>query len=225
MNLEELRAEVEIKVDDPSYTPDQYNKYINDCIAYAAGLVSIPSLKRMGTVVTLQDQAWVNIASVSSAMDSNRAFNGILRRVKRSDGSFPAVYPDLERLMDDYDLDEEGDIDSVTLEGNNLWYHKIPESPETLTFLAYVNPSLLVRNEDIPTDFPEFLHWKLFVHGTAWKIFDEIEDRSELEGNKPRTTEHYWHSFDDKNRDSGINQLRGWLGRVKSHHISSMWDM
>lgn len=220
MNLEEIRTEVEVIVDDPSYDSDRINSYINQCISYTAGQVSIPSLKRIGSIVTQTGLAYTSVSSVSNS----EVFSGRLRKVRKSDGSFPAVYPDLERLMNDYEMDEEGEVEAVALEGSTLWYALIPASPETLTILYYVDPSLLIRNEDVPSSFPDFLHNKLLVHGTAWMIFDQIEDKSELEGNKERTTSHYWLSFDTRNPSSGINLMREWMARIRPHHISSIWD-
>ena len=220
MNLEEIRTEVELKIEDPSYGPDQINGFVNGCVKYAANLVSIPSLKRIGTVDTQTGQSWTSVSSVGTP----ETFSGNLRRVKKANGTSPSIYPDLERLMDDYDMDSTGEVVAVTLEGNVLWYCHIPESTETLTLLYYVNPSLLVRNEDVPSDFPDHVHRKLFVHGTASMIFDEIENRSELEGEKVRTREHYWQAFEERNSESGINILRRWLARIRAHHISSVWD-
>ena len=220
MNLEELRVEVEIKVEDPSYGPDRINNLINQCVRYAAGQVALPSLKRVGTVQTVANQAYVSITPVANY----ESFAGVLKRVRKADSNFPKVYPDVERLMDDYDMEAEGEVEGVALEGSILWYARIPTTSETLTLLYYVYPSLLVRNEDVPSNFPEELHLKLFGHGTAWMIFDEIENRSELEGQKVKTAEHYWQSFDEKNPQSGLNQLRVWLAKVRPHHISSVWN-
>lgn len=221
MNLEEIRGEVEIKVEDPSYGADRLNSLINRCIKYSAAQVSIPSLKRIGTVVTQQGQSWTSLLQVAN----QETFSGVLKRVKRENGDSPKIYPDIERLMDDYSMDELGEVEAVALEGSNLWYCKMPETTqETLTVLYFVNPSLLVKNEDIPSDFPEHVHWKLFVHGTAYMVFDEIENASEIEGDKVRTKEHYWQSFDTRNPDSGINAMRGWLAKINAHHISSVWD-
>ena len=222
MNLEEIRTEVELKVEDPSYGPDQLDAFVNSCVQYAAALVSIPSLKRIGTVVTQEGESWVSLAT---GLTGNGTFSGHLKKVKKENGVFPLVYPDLDRLMLDYSLDEEGEVIAVALEGSTLWYTKMPETTqETLTLLYYVNPSRLVKNADAPSDFPEHVHRKLFVHGTAYMVWDEIENRSELEGQKVKTTEHYWQSFDERNAESGVNILRRWMARIKSHHISSVWN-
>jgi len=216
MKLEAIRNEVENIVDDASFDADTIDGYINDTLALVAGQINLPSLKRIGTVDTVVSQAYTSLNGVS------RSFSGVLRRVKKADGSEPTVYPDLERLMDDYyDMDAEGAVEAVTLEGSVLWYQKVPSIPETLTILYYENPSPLFKDEDEPSDFPAYLHRKLFVHGTAFIIFDKIEDG--VEGEKINAKSHYFHSLDSRNRDSGINKLREWLARTTPHHISSVW--
>ncbi|MFA5542464.1 MAG: hypothetical protein WDA47_01715 [Bacilli bacterium] len=166
---------------------------------------------------TVLDQAYVNISSSLS-------FSGHLKKVLISDSQDPVIYPDLERLLEDYTLDQVGSVEAVALEGNVLWYARIPEEAETLVLLYYASPSRLVKNGDVPIDIPAHCHRKLLVHGTLWMLFDEIENASELEGQKIKTRENYWLSFDSSNPTSGINELRYWLARVRAHHISSVWN-
>jgi hypothetical protein len=215
MNLEAIRNEVENLVDDQSYDADTIDRYINDTLAFAAGLVSLPTLKMIGVVDTVVGQAYM------SAVPADSTFSGVLRRVKKADGKEPRIYPDLERFLDDYTMDNEGQVEAVCLEGSVLWYQKIPSTPETLTILYFKNPSPLSQDNDEPSDFPGHTHRKLFVHGTAFTIFDQIEDG--VEGDKVNTQSQFFHSFNSRNPDSGINKLREWLARTQPHHISSVW--
>ena len=215
MNLEAIRNEVENLVDDSSYDADTIDRYINDTLAFAAGLISLPTLKMIGVVDTVVDQAYTSIVGVDPD------FSGVLRRVKKLNGNEPRIYPDLERFLDDYTMDNVGEVQAVCLEGSVLWYQKIPSTPETLTILYFKNPSPLSQDGDEPSDFPAHIHRKLFVHGTAYIIFDQIEDG--VEGDKVNTVSHFFHSFSSKNPDSGINKLREWLARTQPHHISSVW--
>ena len=215
MNLEAIRNEVENLVDDASYDADTIDRYINDTLAFAAGLVNLPSLKRIGSVETVVGQAFCSVVPADSS------FSGVLRRVKKSDGKEPRIYPDLERFMDDYAMDNEGAVEAVVLEGTVLWYQKIPATPETLTILYFENPSLLSKSADEPSDFPAHIHRKLFVNGTAFMLFDQIEDG--VDGDKVNTQSQFFHSFNEKNPDSGINRLREWLAKTQPHHISSVW--
>ena len=231
MKLKELVTEVEITVEDPnSYDSKDIAKAINSAIVEAAGMINIPQLKRIGTLSSQAGVGWVNMAGVSStgalANSFAETFSGLVRRVRVVDTEvIPKVYPDLERLQDDYPSDDEGDIVAVAQEGSILWYKNIPSASVTLSLVYFVNPPLLVRDDDVPTIFPEHVHRKLLIHGAAWWIWSEKEDRSELEGKKEKTAEHFWHSFDERNPKSGINMYREWLARTRPHHISSVWSV
>jgi len=85
----------------------------------------------------------------------------------------------------------------------------------------YLNPSFLEEDTDIPTDFPEYLHRKLFVNGAVYFIYDQIEE--EVEGKKINTTNYYWQSFSEDNKESGIIKLKEWISRQRIPYISSCW--
>ncbi len=149
-------------------------------------------------------------------------FSGKLRRVKNSDGTNMTISSSLELLMDLYPtMDEAGDVEAVALEGSTLWYQDIPAAVETLTVLYYRDPAVPSTDGDSPSDFPTHLHRQLFVHGTAWIIFDQIED--DVEAAKVNANSQFWMSFDEKNRHSGITKLREWIGKTRRHNISSSW--
>ena len=215
MNRLEIRTEVENIVQDPSYTTETLNGYIDQCILYAGALVDIPELKRIDTVDTVLSYAYVALTSLTGG------FSGKLRRVRDADGDNITIFANLDLLMDEYDMDEVGDVEAVALEGSTLWYMKIPEAVETLTALYYRNPATPSTDEDSPSDFPVHLHRDLFVHGTAWIVYDQIED--DVEEAKANATSQFWQSFDERNRHSGITKFREWLAKTRRHNISSSW--
>lgn len=218
MNRLEIRTEVENIIQDSSYDTEALNSYISQCILYAGAQVDLPELKRLNTVDTVLSQAYVALTSLSGG------FSGKLRRVKNADGDPIGIFANLELLMDEYPtMVEVGDVESVALEGNTLWYQKIPETVETLTVLYYRNPTLLTADGDSPSDFAPHLHRPLFVHGTAWIIYDQIED--DVEEKKVNTDSQFWQSFDERNRHSGITKLREWIGKTRRHNISSSWEV
>jgi len=90
------------------------------------------------------------------------------------------------------------------------------------TLVYYTRPALLSKNTEEPSLFPEHLHRKLFVHGAAWMMFDQIEDGIENE-KKVNTQSQFFHSFSEMNKEAGITKLREWIGLNKIHHISSTW--
>lgn len=216
MNLEEMRDEVENLVDDPSFDPDTIDSYLNQMLTYSAGLVNLPTLKRISTVDTIVGQAYASISGLDGG------FSGVLRRVKNDEGKEPRIFSNLESLLDVYPtMVEEGAVEAVALEGSTLWYQKIPLSAETLLLLYFQNPSTLVGGGDSPGDIPEHLHRKLLVHGAAYMMFDQIEDG--IEGEKVNTVHHFHQALNEDNKHSGIVKLREWVSRTSRHHISSVW--
>ena len=212
----EIRAEIENIVQDGSYSIERLNRYIDQCILYTGGLVDIPELKRIDTVSTVLAQAYVALTGLTGG------FSGKLRRVKNAAGDPIAIFDNLELLMDEYPtMAEAGDVESVALEGSTLWYQKIPETEEALTCLYYKNPATPADDSDSPLNFPSHLHRSLFVHGTAWIIYDQIED--DTEDKKINTESQFWHSFNENNRHSGIIKLREWIAKNRRHDVSGSW--
>jgi len=218
MYLGDMITEVSNIIDDDSFTDAMIITYINQAVQFAAAQVDLPDLKRFVTATTVLSQPYTTLTTVSGG------FSGKILRVGDPD---IAIYPNLNLLMDDYvtdtyqDLTEEGDLKAVALEGRTLWYQYVPAALTDIVLLVYQSPSALADNDDEPTDFPGHIHRPLFVNGTAWIIFDQIEDG--LEGEKVNTTAHFNQSFNEQNRHSGIVKLREWLGRNRNHYKSSIW--
>ena len=215
MKLPAIRSEVMDKVQDPSYDKETVDRYINRALAYTAGLIDLPELKGFATVSTVLGQAYASLSGVEAG------FSGVLRKVKDSDKDPVEIYPSLDLLFNDYDMDEEGDVEAVALEGSVLWYQKIPVAAETLTCLLFRNPLPLSETNPETTVIPEHLQHKLLVEGVAYFIYDEIEDG--IEEPKTNTTFYFAHSFSETSRESGITKLREWVSKTRVNHISSVW--
>lgn len=216
MNRLQIRIELENLIQDNSFDSDTLNGYIDQSIVYAAANVDIPELKGIDTVDTVPGQAYATLSGLTGG------FSGKLRRVKDSNKNPISIASDLGLIMDVYPLmDEVGDVEVVALEGSTLWLQKSPAEAMTLTCLFYRNPATLSTDSAIPSDFPIHLHRQLFVHGSAWLVYDQIEDG--IEGEKVNTKSQFWLSFDEGNRHSGIVKLREWLAKTRRHNISSSW--
>ena len=218
MNLKQMRLEVENIIDDASYDAPAINSYINAAIEMAAAKVSMPTLKGIGTVNTVLDSYLVNISEIGGIQ-----FDGKLRMAVRSDGVPLNIHENVEKLL--LKFPEMSSVNSPTdcaLEGSNFYYHPVPSTVESITVVFYRRPTILVKDADVPSDFPEHVHRFLFVHGSCWHIFDQIEDGIEGDG-KVNTINHHGHSFDETRKRSGITMLREWLARNRIHHISSIW--
>jgi hypothetical protein len=178
-------------------------------------MVRVPSLKRMGSVATSSSVAYVDVTSIGGSL-----FGGVLTKAIRSDKAILEIYPNLEELLNYYPLlDEEGSILGVALEGKTLYYQ--PMADDTIFLVFYTNPPLLTTDRSIPDWIPDHLHRKLLVHGTAYIIYDQIEDG--VEGEKVNTASHFYHSFNEDSKNSGIVKMREYLGQRRIHHISSVW--
>lgn len=216
MNRLQIRTEIENIIQDDSFSETTLNEYIDQAILYTGANVDIPELKGIDTVDTVLSQAYTTLSSLTGG------FSGKLRRVKDSNKNHISIVSDLGLIMDTYPLmAEEGDVEVVALEGSTLWYQKIPAEVMTLTCLYYRNPAVLSSDTESPSDFPTHLHRQLFVHGSAWIIYDQIEDG--IDGEKVNTKGQFWNSFDERNRHSGIVKLKEWIAKTRRHSISSSW--
>lgn len=215
MKLDDMRKEVENLVADSSFNTEEVVAKINEAIQFASGVVKLPSLKRVGSVTFTEDAYSVSLSSLTDEII------GRITYAVLSTGKPLNVLNGVEELLMFYPtLDTPGVPNDIALENKTLWYH--PMGDYTASIVYYTRPSLLSKTADEPTDFPEHLHRKLFVHGAAWMIFDQIEDGIE-QGDKVNTKSHFYHSFHEDNKNSGIVKLREWIAMNKVHHISSTW--
>ncbi len=212
MNLEEIRDEVILIIQDPDYDEDEIDKYINQALLYTADLVNLPDLKSVESVDTVLSQNYVNLSSITGG------FSGVLRRVVKEGVK---IYPTLEQLASDYvgNWDEAGEVEATCLEGNILWYQKVPAVAESLMLILYKSPAVLEDNTDIPSNIPTALHKPLLVNGASHLIFNEIEDG--IEGEKINTTVQFRFSFNENNKHSGIIKLKEHFAKRRVHHIMS----
>lgn len=215
MKLEAMRKEVANIVDDPSFNPEDIDAAINEAVGYAAGIVKLPALKRVGSVSLLSTASSVSLANMTDRLIGSVTYAVL------STGAELNILNGIEELLMSYPkLDEVGTPKDIAVEHQTLWYQ--PMGDYTATLIYYTRPTLLSKNSDEPSDFPEHLHRRLFVHGAAWMLFDKIEDGTEQD-KKVNTQSQFFHSFSEINKESGIIKLREWIGMNRVHHISSIW--
>jgi hypothetical protein len=222
MNLSQLQEEISIIVYDLGFTPEIIEGYINDCIEYINSIIVLPGRKAITVVPTTINQAYSALDTVSGLL-----FNIRILRASCSSGPLK-IYNSLETMFDDYSSDnvgllEAGELEAVVLEGNTLWYQKVPTVATDITLLYYRKVPELSDANDSPLDIPKGLHRSLLVHGTCWIIYSQIEE--DTEGGMENTKNHFWQSFDERNPHSGIVKLREWVGRSRKHKITSIWNV
>ena len=212
MILSDIRDEIITTVNDPSFTDDIVNGYINEVYQSSVARCMVPELKGVDVVTTTTD-AFVDLSGVTGG------FSGVLSRVY--DGVQRCkidILNSLEHLMDlGGNLTDIGDIMAVALEGPTLWYYPIPSVPVVLTVIYYKNPDSLSSDSDTPAVIPEFLHREILVNGACAIMFDKIEGG--IEGLKVNTRAR------ELAMERGIVRFREWLGKTRSHYITSQEPM
>lgn len=214
MNLGKLRQEITDLVDDDSYE-ESLTDLINTVYVQAVNEpgVWIPSLKGMGSVTTVEGDNSTNLVG-------DPYFMGRLLRF--GDPTKVVIYDSLESLLDEYQEDgafknEEGDVEAVALEGNVLWYQKVPATASTYGVLYYKNPTALVLTTDTPVAIPEAFQLEILVYGVAQFLFDKAEDG--IEGPKVNTLNC------ERVYKRGINRLLSFLGARRTPNKRSVWDV
>ena len=213
MNFGDICTEVEVLLQDTGETVvSRIPGAVNEAILYAADKVDIPSLKSLIPVTTIANQAWASLPSTSA---------GKILHVSSSstNGDSIEILSCLEDLLEHSpSLDFVGDVDMVALEGTTLYYQGIPSTPQNLLVLHYAHPNKLEREADVPGNFPESLHRKLFVHGACSILYEFIEDGLEAE-DKNNTN---WHTA---KRDLGISELFAWRAKNRKAKMRHAYNV
>jgi len=206
MNFSELQDEVSIKLQDNSTDiTDRIGDWINEIVDIALEEADIPGLKSFTTVDTVLSQAYANLPSTCS---------GKVLYVGNGDEKFNVIT--LEELLEDYpDMAEVGDVEAVAVEGNLLYYQKIPSPVETLVLLFKRNAVDMVDSTDVPDTIPAFLHRDVIVCGAAMLGFDLIEDGVEEEKVNTRAQSMQYRK--------GIIKLSEFGARRRKHMSRSVW--
>lgn len=208
MTFAELKAEVELAVNDDTYN-SLVPGYINEAFLQASGEVNMPDLKRIGVATTAEDKMYTSLAGLRDG------FNG--RLTKLTDSTIQRA-DSLETMMswiedNNRTYTENGPVEIVALEGKTLWYFPIPKPAQNISCVLFSNPPKMVDDEDTPDAFPEVCHRNIGIHGAAMIHYGNIEDG--IEGDKVNTSYH------TAMYQKGIQQLIEWIGRHRIHHISS----
>jgi hypothetical protein len=162
--------------------------------------------------------ATASIASDSTAalyytsMPSN--FSGKLLYIGKDDRDINQH--NLQELVELFpDMDTEGNVTDVAVEGSTLYYQGIPTTAETLVIIYRKNPTEMTSNTDEPDGIPELLHRKIIVCGAAMNIWNEIEDG--IEGQKINT------AVEKQFYDEGIALFHGFTRKRTRNSSRSVW--
>lgn len=168
----------------------------------------IPSLKKVTTVTTIVDQAWLNMPE---------GFSGKLRYVGDTVGKIQILDNGVEEMIELYPgLTQEGDVQCVALQGNLLYYQGIPTIATDLVVLYYEDVDDMEAEDDTPDYLPTYLHRELLVNKAAVKEYTRIEDG--MEGIKVNTVK-YTTAYEEAKQ-----KLQEWIARRRRHNHRSIWD-
>jgi len=206
MNFSELQDEVSIKLQDASTdVTDRIGAWINEIVSVSIEEADVPGFKSFTSVDTVLSQAYLNLPSECS---------GKVLYVGNGDSGFDIKT--LDDLLQDYpDMAEVGDVEAVAVEGNLLYYQKIPAPVETLVLLFKRNTIDMVNPTDTPDTIPAYLHRDVIVCGAAMLGFDIIEDGIEEEKVNTRAQSMQYRK--------GMTRLSEFGARRRKHMSRSVW--
>lgn len=207
-----MQDEVEIIVKDDSVF-DMIPGVLNDIYQEVVNEIKPPVLKTPATVDTVPGQSWTNLPSGSFG---SLLFCGF---ADSSQANVPInIVPGLEVLMEsDPGLSETGDIESVAMEGNMLWYYKQPTTIITLGVLLLKAPVALALDRDTPPDMviPSYCHRGTLIYGAASLLWNILEEG--VDGEKVNTV-NYMTKY-----AIGKSTYGTWVGRQRKHQSRSVW--
>jgi hypothetical protein len=215
MNFQQLKDAVGELVQDSSLEAS-YGDHINDAYCKAVDICDLP-LRKFVSVDTVLETAYASV-SVTTGISTR-----LLKAKETSTATPLLVYSTLDEFWDDFpDLTVEGSLSAVCLEDTVLWYANIPETATSISLLLKTYPDRLEDAADEPTAIPPHLRRQLLVYGTAWLLYEILEQSEEQ---KVNSASMYNLSFNRRNPDSGINLLFNYIAKTRYHHAGSYWNV
>lgn len=181
---------------------------------HAVTEAQLPDFKRVALLTTAVDAPFITLP------DLGINFGGRILKIRPE----LSMYRDLESMIDALEIEdinlisETNEIEGVTTEGGNLWYHPIPAEVVQLTVLYMATPPALLYSDDEIKYFPDHIQRLAICHGAAAICYEKIEDGLE-EGKKVNTLHHL------EMQGIGIQKLIEYKGKNRAHHITSTWGV
>jgi hypothetical protein len=191
MTLAELIADIQVIIQDSSYTSAILTSRINDAVSNIAAGIWLKSLGCLSPPLpALFDTDTVD-TTVNAYASMPDDYQRNLCMVADSDGArirCPKAgnYNSFLRFLnqaDKKDLSETGSVYVACVKGNRLYYQSIPTVAETLTVHFYRKPVAMALSTDTPDGLPDHLQTRLVRHYVCKDIFGEgIEDGENNQG-------------------------------------------
>ncbi len=143
-------------------------RLFNRCIDEVSGLVLLPYLETIGTVETV---AGANHVPMPTGYQRN------LRLCRSQEHNrFIKIYGSVALLFREYRVvDMAGPVIGVSVKGSDLYYQRIPSTPEILDVHYWSSPEAYDES-DIPSAIPAHLQRGLLAGYANWKIWALKED-------------------------------------------------
>jgi hypothetical protein len=207
MNLDELKDEVIISLGDTSFN-DKLTGWINDAVEQIIDDANVPGFKELLSIDTVVGQAYTTLGATCS---------GRILYAGTATAELAGGVVTFEHMLKMYPaMSEEGDVEYIAIEGNTMYYQKIPATATTLTLLHRRKPVAMVEDEDEPEGIPSHLHLSVIVPKAAAIGFDRIEDGAE--GKKVNTIAQII------NYNKGLHSLMCWVAKRVPHRSTSIWS-
>jgi hypothetical protein len=209
MTFKEMQDEVYVNIKDASLQ-SKIPGILNDAYKAAVNDVHVPDLKSFTTVNSVVGKSYTSLP------------DGVIGRVLyigNSNGRFTLARRGLVELIeDDPGLTSLGSVWKIAQEGKVLWYISQPETVETFYVLLYKEPAELVADNSVPSVLPSLLHRQLLVYKATSILYNIIEEG--VEGEKVNTI-----SYENLYQKDGVEKLREWLAKQRTHSTSSIWSV
>lgn len=215
MTYLELQDEVKLKLQDSSKEiVNLIPALINEVIEEDVEAAGPREFMKYGSITTSTSNPYVDLSS--AAILSDEDFSGRLLECADADENLVEIVS-LEALFTLFPaMDTSGSVEYVAVEGNILYYQRIPSTAATLYILYRRKPTAMSEDDDTPDGIPEYLHRPLIVPGAAKKGFSLIEDGIE-DSNKPNTFREM------QAHDKAFLMYKEWVERRKRHLPRSFW--
>jgi hypothetical protein len=185
-------------ISDKKWDEDYVLGLFNRAIKEISGIALLPGLERNTAVST----GTLNYVAVPDYQRDLRYCHSMTQnREVKVFGSTTLLFREFAFL------NQPGLVVGVAPQGSNLFYQRIPSSPETLQLHYWAKPPVYTLDQE-PACIPEHLQEDLLVNFAAWKLYARIEDWTD--GAKPNT-DHFKNEYGE-----GVAMLLQFLGPEQS---------
>lgn len=189
---------IERKIQDASYSKEDFIDLINVCIGEIASTEALPFLVRHGEVTVLADTFEVALPS--------DYYSGLLRIQNLISGKEVNVYRLSEFLERFKDLSIGGEVQHAALAGGNvLLVQFIPNIDTELRLWYSAHPDIVEDEDSVVECIPRHLQIPLFVNYVCSQIYGEIEDGADgRDINTQKYTAKYYQARADLRSHLGV---------------------